>query len=270
VLTKLIDGARMLPVHLHADDETARRLEGEPNGKTEAWLILDAAPGATALVGLKDPGIDRRELRDALWRQDFDAVMRRLPVTPGDTVYVPAGTIHSFGPDTLIYEIEQTSDISQHAMPWDMEDGSEVPDDERRENLDRLLDELRPAPQPRFGPGLRLPAGGDAERVLCCAGPFFALERLRVAGAADVEHAFETAVVLTNVGAPIRVAADGWSEELGRARSLPLPAALRRVTIAGPADVLLGWLPDLERDVRAPLAAAGYAPELVATLGEGL
>ncbi len=44
LLEKFIDASHMLPVHLHADDETARRKHGEPNGKTEAWHILWAAP----------------------------------------------------------------------------------------------------------------------------------------------------------------------------------------------------------------------------------
>jgi hypothetical protein len=30
----------MLPVHVHADDATAKVKYGEPNGKTEAWHIL--------------------------------------------------------------------------------------------------------------------------------------------------------------------------------------------------------------------------------------
>ncbi|MEU0195552.1 type I phosphomannose isomerase catalytic subunit [Streptomyces afghaniensis] len=129
LLTKFIDGSRPLPVHLHADDTTARRLEGEPHGKTEAWHVLDAAPGATALVGTR-PGVDRDTLHRALLAQDFDAVMRRLPVRAGQTVHVPGGTLHSFGPGTLVYEIEQTSDIQQHAMRTRMEDGSPVPEPE--------------------------------------------------------------------------------------------------------------------------------------------
>ncbi len=270
VLTKFIDGASMLPVHLHADDAVARRRESQPNGKTEAWHILDARPGATALVGLKDPRIDRARLRDALLREDWDAVMRRLPVKPGDTIYVPGGTLHSFGPGTLIYEIEQTSDIQQHAMPANMEDGSPVPDDERQENIDALLDELRPEPRPRFAPGLRLPVSGDVERVICCAGPYFALERVSVAAGERFDHGFDTAIVLSNVGAPVTVTTGAWSEELGRAESLVLPAALGAVTLHGTADVLLGYLPDLERDVVRPLAAAGYSADVIATLGEGL
>ncbi|MFI7015519.1 class I mannose-6-phosphate isomerase [Streptomyces sp. NPDC050164] len=137
VLTKFIDGTGALPVHLHADDDTARRLEDEPHGKTEAWHVLDAAPGACALVGVK-AGVDRETLHQALLAQDFDAVMRRLPVRAGQTVYVPGGTLHSFGPGTLVYEIEQTSDIQQHAMRRHMEDGSELDDEEWHTNLGRL------------------------------------------------------------------------------------------------------------------------------------
>ncbi|MFF8551538.1 class I mannose-6-phosphate isomerase [Streptomyces sp. NPDC015501] len=89
LLTKFIDAAGSLPVHLHADDEAARRLEGQPNGKTEAWHILDAAPGATALCGVKE-GVTPDRLRTALEAQDFGAVLRRLPVRAGETLYVPA------------------------------------------------------------------------------------------------------------------------------------------------------------------------------------
>ncbi|WP_330341591.1 class I mannose-6-phosphate isomerase [Streptomyces sp. NBC_00557] len=269
VLTKFIDATGPLPVHLHADDVTARRLEGEPNGKTEAWHILDAAPGATALAGVR-AGVDRDRLHRALLAQDFDAVMRRLPVRAGQTLYVPGGTLHSFGPATLVYEIEQTSDIQQHAMRHRMEDGSPIADAEWHANLERLLEEWRPEPRPDFQPGLSMRVDDGVERTVLCAGPFFALERWRAGTAAPLAHRFTTALVLSNAGAPVTVATPGWSGELGRARTLLLPAALGSLRIEGPADVLLGYLPDLERDIRAPLLAAGHGPGAIAALGDAL
>ncbi|GGY24601.1 class I mannose-6-phosphate isomerase [Streptomyces djakartensis] len=269
VLTKFIDAAGPLPVHLHADDATARRLEGEPNGKTEAWHVLDAEPGATALVGVR-AGVDRDRLRQALLAQDFDAVMRRLPVRAGQTLYVPGGTLHSFGPGTLVYEIEQTSDIQQHAMPWRMEDGSALDEEERRANLERLLEQWRPDPRPDFRPGLCVPVDDGVERTVLCAGPHFALERWRVGTAAPLVRDFSTALVLSNAGAAVTVESGGQRVPLERAGSLLLPAALGRVRIQGPADVLAGYLPDLERDVRSPLLAAGHGQAAVAALGEGL
>ncbi|MER6026088.1 class I mannose-6-phosphate isomerase [Streptomyces sp. NPDC001851] len=267
LLTKFIDATGALPVHLHADDTTARRLEGEPHGKTEAWHVLDAVPGATALVGTR-PGVDRERLRRALLAQDFDAVMRRLPVRAGQTVYVPGGTLHSFGPGTLVYEIEQTSDIQQHAMPWRMEDGAPLDAREHEANIGRLLEEWRPGPRPEFQPGVSIPQADSVVRTVLCAGPYFALERWTAGGTALLIRVFTTAQVLTNAGAPVAVAAAGWTGRLDRARTLLLPAALEEVRVEGPADVLFGYLPDLTTDIEEPLAAAGHGPAAICALGD--
>ena len=54
---------------------------------------------------------------------------------------------------------------------------------------------------------------------------------------------------------------------LGAAESLLLPAALGEVRLSGPADLLIGYVPDLRQDIQAPLAAAGYGPAVMADLG---
>jgi mannose-6-phosphate isomerase len=90
ILQKFIDASGRLPIHLHPDDETAQRLYGEPNGKTEACHILWAAPSASILAGIK-PGLSREQLFDAFKKEDYDAVMHRFPIETGDTVYVPSG-----------------------------------------------------------------------------------------------------------------------------------------------------------------------------------
>lgn len=268
LLTKFIDASGSLPVHLHADDTAARQHEGEPNGKTEAWHILSAAPGATALCGVRQ-GVTHEQLEQALVAQEFDRVLRRLPVRPGTTLYVPGGTLHSFGPDTLVHEIEQTSDVQQHAMRWNMQDGSEVPEDQWRANLDALMTQVRIEPRPEFTPGLAVPVDDGVQQVFCCAGPYFALERWTAGTAAPLRRRFATAQILSNVGAPVRVSAGGWDGTLERASTLLLPAALGAVELTGPADVFFGYLPDLDRDVRGPLTAAGYPPAQVAQLWGG-
>src|SRR5579872_5861467 len=99
LLEKFLDASHMLPVHLHADDATAMRVYSEPNGKTEAWHILWAAPGASILAGVR-PGVSRAELFTAFKAQDYLSVMPSHPIYAGDTVYVPGGVLHAFGPDT--------------------------------------------------------------------------------------------------------------------------------------------------------------------------
>src|SRR5918993_517974 len=83
LLIKFLDASHLLPVHLHPDDETAREKHGEPHGKAEAWHILWAAEGATILAGIEeDPS--REELFGAFKAQDYDAVMVRRVIKPGD------------------------------------------------------------------------------------------------------------------------------------------------------------------------------------------
>ena len=155
-------------------------------------------------------------------------------------------------------------------MPWHMEDGSPVASDERQANIDKLLRELRPDPRPDFHPGLRIAVSEGVERVICCAGPYFAMERWGVAGGITVPYRFGRATILSNVGAPVIVRAGSWVGQLGHAETFLLPAALGGIEVNGPADVLIGYVPDPEQNIRAPLAIAGYGPDLITRLCEGV
>ncbi|WP_312240831.1 class I mannose-6-phosphate isomerase [Pantoea sp.] len=242
-----------------------RRLEGQTNGKTEAWHILWAAPGATCLAGVK-PGVSREKLRAALLAEEYDSVMCRKPVKAGDTFYIPGGMLHSFGPDTLIYEIEQTSNIQQHAMPWRMEDGSRLSRQQQEKNIDALLEELRPELTTEPQPGLMLEETPESTCIVCCAGPYFAQERWRFS--ASYPYAFDSARIISNLGVPLEIDAAGERWPLGRAETLLLPAALGHVTFHGPGELLVGYVPDLPRDILAPLRARGYDEPTLARLGD--
>jgi mannose-6-phosphate isomerase len=270
ILLKFLDASHMLPVHLHPDDETAREKHGEPHGKTEAWHILWAEPGATILAGIKDDPT-REELFETFKAQNYDAVMPRHEIRAGDTVYVPGGILHTFGPGTLIAEVQQTSDLGQFVMPTDLY-GNRLSEDEWNANIEATLDELKTDYLSRPNPGLVLEDAPN-RRVLCCAGPHFALERLTLTEPRVEPSHPERFVTLSNVGeATVSVVYGGGSETLGRAESCILPAAIGEVRIvpgaAGEASLVACYVPDLERDVIAPLQEAGYSPEEMRALGE--
>jgi mannose-6-phosphate isomerase len=131
-----------------------------------------------------------------------------------------------------------------------------------------LLEEIHLDSRPNFHPGLRIQAGEDFERLICTASPFYALERWRVGNIAPAQHSFETAIIVSNVGAPVSVSSGDWTGTLDRAESILLPATLGSMELTGPADVLVGYLPDIEKDIVAPLVEAGYSREIIATLGD--
>jgi mannose-6-phosphate isomerase len=114
VLIKLLDAGERLPVHLHPDDDFARAHLGSQWGKTEAWIILEAEPGATVQVGFREP-VDLSTLEAWVEAQDSDALLsalNRLTVAAGDTVFVPAGTPHAIGEGILLAELQQPTDFS--------------------------------------------------------------------------------------------------------------------------------------------------------------
>jgi mannose-6-phosphate isomerase len=270
LLAKFLDASHMLPVHLHADDETARRRHGAPHGKTEAWHILWAAPDASILAGVT-PGVGTDELRAAFKAQEYDAVMPRYPIQAGDTVYVPGGVIHSFGPDTLIFEIQQTSDLGQSVMPADLYGHRHSPE-QWDVNIEEALAELRPEPLPRPNPGLARPSAEPGNTlVIGGAGPYFVLERWTLTEPHRVPARPDRALVLSNVGEPVTIRYTRGEETLARAESCILPAALGEVFIqptAGTASIIACSVPDLRRDVIEPLRAAGHGDDAIRSLGE--
>jgi len=267
LLEKFLDASHMLPVHLHADDETAIRKYKEPNGKTEAWHIIWAAEGATVLAGLKDD-FDRQTLFDAFVAQDYDSVVVRHPIHSGDTVYVPGGIIHSFGPDTLVFEVQQTSDLGSMVMPVDLY-GRPHSEEQWHANIHQTLDELKNHYHPRPNLGLILRFGRN-HRSFGCAGPYFALERWSL-----VEPYTESAhphrcTTLTNVGDRVHIESAGGTELLERGESCILPAAIGEVNIipAREGNLVVCYVPDLQQDVVEPLRSAGYTDEQIGTLGD--
>ena len=270
ILLKFLDASHMLPVHLHPDDETAKAKHGEPHGKSEAWHILWAKPDASILAGIKE-GFSREDLFDAFKRQDYDRVMPRYPITAGDTVYVPGGILHTFGPGTLIAEVQQTSDLGQFVMPEDLY-GTPLGEDEWNANIEATLDELKTNFMPRPNPGLVL-EDGENRKVLCCAGPNFALERWTLAAASVVPARPDRFTTLSNVGeGDVLVEHGGGQEILGRAESCVLPAALGAVEVVpegdGEASVVACYVPDMDRDVVGPSREAGYSDEGIRGLGQ--
>ena len=270
LLLKFLDASHMLPVHLHADDETARLLYNAPNGKTEAWHILWASPGATILAGVK-PGLSRAELFAAFRAQDYDAVMPRYPIAIGDTIYVPGGVIHSFGPDTLIFEVQQTSDLAQTVMPTDLY-GNPLSVEQWEANINAALDELRTTYLPRPNPGLALPDVGTNRYTINCAGPHFALERWTLRTPHLERMSGERCLTLSNVGDLLRLDYASGTDTLARGESCILPAAVGDVGLTpvddGEARLIVCYVPDLARDVVGRLREAGYSEEAIRALGE--
>lgn len=231
LLVKLLDAGERLPLHLHPDDAFARAHLGEPWGKTEAWVILEADAGASVHVGFaRDVGAG--ELDRWFVAQDLGAMvgaMNRLPARPGDTFFVPAGLPHVIGEGTLLLELQQPSDLSLL-----LERGGAT-EAEACLGLAREL-ALRAVDRCGWADGEleRLTGGRGRSLFPADADDFFRAER--VAGGSMLDQAFSILVVLDGEGG---VRAEGLEPLVVRKGSTVLvPYAVGPVEVAGSLDAI--------------------------------
>lgn len=176
LLIKLIDARDRLSVQVHPDDAYASEHHGKL-GKNEAWYILSCEPGSSIICGLV-PGTTREALAQAAAAgQAIEGLLRKVPVQAGDTYYIPAGTVHAIGAGIVLYEIQQSSDITYRFYDWERKDSQGKA---RELHIDRSLDVSNLIHQPQAAiPQIEtIPEGqGSLESLLDT--PFFSLQRIR-------------------------------------------------------------------------------------------
>jgi mannose-6-phosphate isomerase len=235
LLAKFIDAADHLSIQVHPDDAYAHATEAASgyHGKTEAWYILDAAPGADVIHGLKAP-TPREHVEWAVRSGDLMRLLRRIPVHPGDTIFVPAGTVHAINAGIMLFEIQQKSDLTYRVYDYDRRDARGNP---RELHLDRALDVINYGAPP---PGLVQPTPLGTGRELLVACPYFAMERWVLAAPVDGATDPATFEILTVIDGAADLAWAGGTRRLARGESLVLPARLGGYRLAPtPAATLL-------------------------------
>jgi mannose-6-phosphate isomerase len=110
LLLKLLFTSQPLSIQVHPGDAFAHAM-GLPNGKTEAWYVLSAAPGAKVALGLSRR-LTPQQLRAAIDDGSLSNLIVWHAVSANDVIFVPAGTIHSIGAGLVIAELQQRSDAT--------------------------------------------------------------------------------------------------------------------------------------------------------------
>ena len=238
LLVKLLNPQQRLFVHLHPDDDFARAHLQEPNGKTEAWVVLDTPPGgAEAYLGFTDE-VSPADV--ARWVAEGDSAdllgrMNRLALQAGDALLVPAGLAHALSPGLTILELQQPSDLSV-LLEWRGFDGltagsatlgltpAEV--FEALETTGRSSESLEALRVPRADPA----AGGVTSLLPPEADRFFCADLLDAASGITLEPSFAVLVVAAGVG---DLAWDGGTLGIGRGDVVLLPHGLGEVRLSG-------------------------------------
>lgn len=120
LLIKFIDASKQLSIQVHPNDEQAKA-KGLKRGKTEMWYVMESAPDATLLSGLKR-AITPEEYKAMVENDTITDALCEYRVGEGDVFYLPAGRIHSIGAGTFLAEIQETSDVTYRIYDFKRKD----------------------------------------------------------------------------------------------------------------------------------------------------
>lgn len=126
LLIKFLDANDWLSLQVHPNDVLARQFQAHENGKTEAWIILDASLDSQICSGLKS-GVTADQLRQSLIAGTVEDCLNMISVKRGDCVFVPAGTVHAIGPGIVLAEVQQQSNLTFRLFDWGRVDASGKP-----------------------------------------------------------------------------------------------------------------------------------------------
>lgn len=110
LLIKFIDAEHDLSVQVHPGEYLARQRHG-CSGKCEMWHIIKTRPGTRLGAGLREhlsPDDFTRRVADG----SITDALGWYETHPGDTFYLPAGSVHAIGGGNMLLEVQQPSDIT--------------------------------------------------------------------------------------------------------------------------------------------------------------
>ena len=227
LLLKFLDANRDLSIQVHPDDAFGATLTPPDLGKTEAWIVMDAKPGAKIYAGLKD-GVTESDFRAAAASGETPSMMHSFEPKVGDCVFIKAGTQHAIGAGLLIAEIQQASNTTFRIDDWGRVDADGNPRDLHIEQGIAATDFDR-------GPvAASVPVADEngIETLVSC--DKFTIRRHRTDSAIHVggDGRFR---ILTLLQGKIKIEGDLADQPLGRAETALLPACLD-ATLLTPTD----------------------------------
>lgn len=245
LLAKFIHASDRLSIQVHPDDVYAHSHEAGTgfHGKTEAWYILAAEPGANITYGLSQPS-NREAFAAAVQAGTVDTLLQHLPVQAGDTIFVPAGMLHAINAGILLFEIQQKSDLTYRVYDYNRLDAKTGRP--RTLHLEKALDVSNFGAAP-YGKITPLSIGPGRDLLIAC--PYFALERWSQQNSSDETTNHGSFEILTVIDGEASMSWTHGNLAITRGDSLLLPADLGWWGLApmnGKVTLLRSYVPDLE------------------------
>jgi len=240
LLVKYIDAGEELSVQVHPSDEYAAEHAGEM-GKTEMWYVLHADPGACLIAGLRE-GVTREAFQQALIDGDPAALLHRMPVRTGDSIFIPSGRIHAIMPGLVILEIQQSSDTTYRLYDWGRMGLDGKPRELHVEQALAVSDWSDYEPQPGV---VSVETEGDNRKTVLATCPYFTVEKYDLRGERTFATDGGSFHILNCVAGNGTLSWEGGTDTITVGDSILVPAGLRHFTLCPHSDasILVSYVP---------------------------
>lgn len=231
LLLKFIDARERLSVQVHPGDEQARK--HDDSGKSEAWIVLHAGPRASIVRGFR-AGTTRAQVEAAAHAgAAIEGLLHSFTPKVGDVIPVPHGVVHAIGPDVVVFEVQQNSDLTFRM--WDWGRGREL-------HVHDALEALRVGDE---GPPTAVPTPIDSRGEWLLRTPHFRVRKLRFDNPATIgtEGSYKVMVVVHGM------AAIGWRSggehppiPMRTGETLLVPAAVSAIFVSPIGPMTCFWI----------------------------
>ena len=255
LLTKFLDARQWLSVQVHPNDAQAATQENGKLGKTEAWYILHADPGAQLVYGLSREAT-QAQVRQAIAETRLEELLHTVEARAGDVILVPAGTVHAIGPGIVLYELQEYSDITYRLYDY----GRLQADGKPRElHVDKALGVMRyqPSTVERVLPVYAESQEPHVSRRVLVACRYFVEEELTLRGEAIGVADGTSCHILSVLEGQCRVHTSECDLSLGLGDTAVVPAITGSYTLSAQGARLLRSYVPLADDANLQLWRAG-------------
>lgn len=126
-----------LSIQVHPTDDYAKEHEGAKYGKSESWYFIDEPEKGWIYTGSRED--DKDLINKKMMDGEFEDVIGKLEVKEKDLVFIPSGTLHALTEGSLVYEIQQSTDITYRFYDFDRKDS----DGKKRElHMEKAIETL--------------------------------------------------------------------------------------------------------------------------------
>ena len=231
LLVKLINSKEKLSVQVHPSDEYAKRVENSL-GKTEAWYVVDAKPGASLIVGTKN--CDKAIFEKAIREGKTEEYLNKIEVKKGDCFLINSGLVHAICEGVIIAEIQQSSDITYRIYDYGRP---------REIHVEKSMDVIDFNLKPINASGKKLVSFCGYEKGILCASEYFTIEKYVVSSEVSENSDINKFFIFTCVdGKGTIISEDGTKMDILKGDSILIPAKLGKYTIQGELTLLKSYV----------------------------